>query len=88
MRFFLGTVAGDYTAEQVETLSGLGFKFEIEGHVHSGYNKNGLYYYKDRSTNPTIELTFIWELVELQNKVGAPLIVDGESLTVYDDYIE
>jgi hypothetical protein len=83
MRFFLGTVAGDYTAEQAETLAGLGFKFETEGPL-----RDGLYYYKDRSTNPTIELTFIWELVELQNKVGAPLVVDGESLTVYDDYIE
>jgi len=81
MKFKLGNVQSFYDEgnKYMELLKTLGFVFEL---CPSGSQ----YWVTPRSEN-TVEINTLEELLELVDKVGN-LIIDKESITIYDDYIE
>lgn len=73
MKFNLTTVKYRYEPKEIPDLEKLGFEFRADGTME-----------KDEVS---IEFSTLEELAEFSKKWGA-LIIDGEDITIYDDYIE
>jgi hypothetical protein len=72
MKFYLNTAGNFYTDDTKTKLEKLGFEFEEDGW---------------KLNNPTIEISTLEELINLQNEYG-DLIIRKDSIVIYDDYME
>ena len=79
--FKLTTAAFSYSAEEAAKLKKLGFEFESTGHYSFSLDRLKI------SNKPTIDMNVITDMVDFIDEYGA-VIVDGDSIKIYDDYVE
>lgn len=79
MKFKLNTAAGFYSKEDVSKLIELGFRFRDDTHGP------GVYKINDKTL--TINIDTLEELVDFA-KTHEAIIINGDTITIYDDYIE
>ena len=84
MKFELSTSSWRCTEHDAEylVLKKLGFDFEFSHVQPDGTNCYSI------DGTPTIEINTLLELAALQKEVVHPLIIDGNTIEIYDDYRE
>lgn len=82
MKFYLNTVAHFYLEKDIKKYMDLGFsfKYEKEGYFAGQYGKE---------LKPVeIEISTLEELMSLSKKVGFPIILEDNDITIYDDSLD
>lgn len=86
MKFKLTTVEDRYDREQAEKLRRAGFSFD---HWVNPTTGNEIYnILKGEAHQVYVEVDNIEGLVELQKEWGGKLILDGDTIVIYDGYNE
>lgn len=84
MKFTISTSKKYYTKEYMELYQSIGFVFDEEGEERY---IGEMFFRINTENKPTVEINSIEDLMEFEESFG-PLIIDGYSIEIYNDYRE
>lgn len=82
MKFKLKTVGEYYSPNETKVLKQLGFKFEDYDSHYDPHQE------KHKISDSMIEINSMDYLIKLQKTLRYPVIIDNDTITIYDDYFK
>lgn len=82
MKFKLTTTGWAYDGKDLENLKSLGFKFKDEP------MKGGRYNFKEGGSSVDIEVVTLEQFMDFIKQIDYPIIIEGDTIEIYDDYRE